>query len=60
MKPSSYYDRIVDVMEELVRFTVLLRPHAVQLVDRYSERKEAGVPIDTATDLSSIAIAPQR
>ena len=59
MKPSSYYDRIVDVMEELVRFTVLLRPHAVQLVDRYSERKEAGVPIDTATDLSSIATARQ-
>ena len=57
MKSSSYYDRIVDVMEELVRFTVLLRPHAVQLVDRYSERKEAGVQIDTATDLSSIAIA---
>jgi arsenic resistance protein ArsH len=59
MKPSSYYDRIVDVMEELVRFTVLLRPHAVQLVDRYSERKEAGVPIDPTTDLSSIATAPQ-
>ena len=59
MKPCSYYDRIVDVMEELVRFTVLLRPHAVQLVDRYSERKEAGVPIDTATDLSSIATARQ-
>jgi len=57
MKPSSYYDRIVDVMEELVRFTVLMRPHAVQLVDRYSERKEAGVPIDAATDLSSIATA---
>ena len=35
MRPSSYYDRIVDVMEELVRFTVLLRPHAAQLVDRY-------------------------
>ena len=57
MKPSSYYDRIVDVMEELVRFTVLLRPHAAQLVDRYSERKEAGVPIDVATDLSAIATA---
>jgi arsenic resistance protein ArsH len=57
MKPSSYYDRIVDVMEELVRFTVLLRPHAAQLVDRYSERKEVGVPIDAATDLSSIATA---
>ena len=46
MKPSSYYDRIVDVMEELVRFTVLLRPHAVQLVDRYSERKQFGAPVD--------------
>jgi arsenical resistance protein ArsH len=58
MKPSSYYDRIVDVMEELVHFTVLLRPHAAQLVDRYSERKDAGVPIDAATDLSSIALKP--
>ncbi|WP_184244734.1 arsenical resistance protein ArsH [Novosphingobium chloroacetimidivorans] len=56
MKPSSYYDRIVDVMEELVRFTVLLRPHTAQLVDRYSERKEAGRPIDPTKDLSSIAL----
>lgn len=56
MKPSSYYDRIVDVMEELVRFTVLTRAHSAQLVDRYSERKAAETPIDAARDLSAIAI----
>lgn len=50
MKPSSYYDRIVDVMEELVRITVLMRPHAAQLVDRYSERKAVGIRIDPAAD----------
>jgi arsenical resistance protein ArsH len=60
MRPSSYYDRIVDVMEELVRVTVLLRPHIGTLTDRYSERKEDGRPIDQASDLSAIAIAPQR
>ena len=59
MKPSTYYDRIVDVMEELVRFTVLLRPHAHQLVDRYSERKQVGIPVDAATDHSAIAIVRQ-
>ena len=58
MRASSYYERIVDVMEELVRFTILMRPHSAQLVDRYSERKSAGTAIDAANDLSSIAIAP--
>lgn len=56
MKPSSYDERIVDVMEEQMRFTVLLRPHAAQLVDRYSERKQANVAIDPASDLSAVAI----
>src|SRR5690606_2242290 len=39
MKPSPYYDRVVDVMEELVKFTLLTRDHAVYLTDRYSERR---------------------
>ena len=55
MKPSSYYDRIVDVMEELVRITVLMRPHAAQLVDRYSERKARGVPV-AVEDHAAMAI----
>lgn len=41
MRPSAYYDRIVDVMEELVKFTLLTRDRAAYLVDRYSERKES-------------------
>lgn len=54
MKPSSYYDRIVDVCEELVRFTVLLRPHAEQLVDRYSERVERDCPVETPTESAGL------
>jgi arsenic resistance protein ArsH len=41
MKPSAYYDRVVDVMEELVKFTLLTRDASPYLVDRYSERKES-------------------
>ncbi|WP_404933711.1 arsenical resistance protein ArsH [Nitratireductor sp. L15S-10] len=60
MLPSSYYERIVDVVEELMRFTVLLRPHVELLTDRYSERKQSGrTPVDEKHDLSAIAVAPQ-
>lgn len=41
MKPSPYYDRMVDVMEELVKFTLLTRDRIPYLVDHYSERKES-------------------
>jgi len=41
MKPSSFYDRVVDVMEELMKFTLLTRDVSSHLVDRYSERREA-------------------
>ncbi|WP_286718553.1 arsenical resistance protein ArsH [Thalassolituus sp. UBA2009] len=41
MKPSPYYDRIVDVLEELLKFTLLTRDRNDYLLDRYSERKES-------------------
>ena len=52
MKPSPYYDRIVDVAEELVRFTVLLRPHTATLTDRYSERKEEAAKVEARLSLA--------
>ena len=41
MKPSSFYDRVVDVMEELYKFTLLTRGISEYLTNRYSERKES-------------------
>eukprot|EP01035_Chromulina_nebulosa_P006517 gene6517-8812_t len=41
MKPSSYYERVVDVLEELMKFTYLTRDVSGYLTNRYSERKEA-------------------
>lgn len=57
MRPSSYYDRIVDVMEELVRITLLMRPHTNQLVDRYSERKAEGTKADLSAARANAALA---
>jgi arsenic resistance protein ArsH len=50
MKPSAYYNRIVDVMEELVRFTVLTRDIKDMLVDRYSERVESHAELSAARE----------
>ena len=57
MRPSSYYDRIVDTMEELVRFTVLLRGHTDMLTDRYSERVEVQVEAARAAAIHQAAVA---
>jgi arsenic resistance protein ArsH len=57
MKPSAYYDRLVDVMEELVKFTLLTRGNANYLVDRYSERKSAGHEPSGAQALGSLGDA---
>jgi arsenical resistance protein ArsH len=57
MRASSYYDRIVDTMEELVRFTVLLRGQTDMLTDRYSERVEAELKAGRAAAVQAAAVA---
>ena len=55
MKPSAYYERIVDVMEELVKFTLLTRTQVAPLTSRYSERREAG--LKAASQAAKLAAA---
>jgi len=54
MKPSPYYNRIVDVLEELMKFTLLLRDNQSFLVDRYSERVESAEELSKRVNLRSI------
>lgn len=54
MKPSAYYDRVVDVMEELVKFTLMTRDIKTYLVDRYSERKESAEELSKRVNQKSI------
>jgi arsenic resistance protein ArsH len=54
MKPSSYYDRVVDVMEELVKFTLLTRDVSGYLTNRYSERKEDAEKLEARVRLKAI------
>jgi arsenical resistance protein ArsH len=55
MRPSAYYERLVDVMEELYKFTLLVRDHSNYLTNRYSERREATPEL--ATTLARAAMS---
>lgn len=54
MKPSPYFNRIVDVMEELVKFTWLTRANRDHLLDRYSERKESRAELSKRVNLPKV------
>jgi arsenic resistance protein ArsH len=54
MKPSPYYNRIVDVLEELMKFTLLLRGNKDYFVDRYSERVESAEQLSQRVNQGSI------
>ncbi len=54
MKPSAFYDRVVDVMEELMKFTLLTREVSPYLVDRYSERKESAQELSKRVNQRSV------
>ncbi|WP_272911695.1 arsenical resistance protein ArsH [Loktanella sp. M215] len=54
MKPSPFYDRVVDVMEELMKFTILTRDNKDYLLDRYSERKESAADLSARVNQKAI------
>ena len=54
MKPSAYYDRLVDVMEELVKFTLLTRGVSSYLTYRYSERCESAEALSKRVNQRSL------
>jgi arsenic resistance protein ArsH len=54
MKPSSYYQRIVDVVEELMKFTYLVQGRESYLVDRYSERVESAAELSARVNQKNL------
>ena len=54
MKPSAYYQRVIDVCEELVKFTWLVRGRSAYLTDRYSERVENAEELSKRVNQRSI------
>ncbi|MDT8998875.1 arsenical resistance protein ArsH [Paucibacter sp. APW11] len=54
MKPSPYYERVVDVVEELYKFTLLTRHLTPYLTDRYSERRESAEALSRRVNQRSI------
>ena len=54
MRPSPFYERVVDVMEELVKFTMLTKDRKDYLLDRYSERKESAAELSKRVNQKSI------
>ncbi|WP_306049126.1 arsenical resistance protein ArsH [Oceaniradius stylonematis] len=54
MKPSAFYNRVIDVMEELMKFTLLTRDRSAYLTDRYSERVESVEQVHKRVSLPKI------
>lgn len=54
MEPSACCDWVVDVMEELMKLTLLTRDIAPYLVDRYSERKASAEEFSKRVNQKSI------